>query len=171
MFRSENRLAQRGFSLLELVVAIVVLGLIFSGFVSVYGTVLKQGAEPQLQSQAVTLASAYLDEALGRSYRDPDTGLICGIPETERPSFDDVCDYRQLAQNGCTATSSACPVLGDCACDSNGLPVDDLRAFAVTFEINPVNLFGANGLRVQIHVNHAGLAGDGVTLHAFRAEE
>jgi MSHA pilin protein MshD len=171
MFRSEDMSTQRGFSLLELVVAIVVLGLIFSGFANVYGTVLKHAAEPQLQSQAVTLASAYLDEALGRSYRDPDSGLVCGIPETERPTFDDVCDYRQLALNGCTATSSACPVLGDCACDRNGVPVDDLRAFAVTFGVSPVNFFGANGLRVQVHVNHAGLAGDGVTLHAFRAEE
>jgi MSHA pilin protein MshD len=171
MHPSERRSAQQGFTLLELVVAIVVLGLSFAGFVSVYGTVLRHAAEPQLQTQAVAVAAAYLDEVLGRPYRDPDTGLICGVAEGARPSFDNLCDYDQLPLNGCTATSGACPVAGDCACDRNGLPVDGLRAFAVSLDVNPVNLSGAAGLQVQIQVNHDGLAGDGVRLQAFRAED
>lgn len=171
MHRFEGIPAQRGFSLLELVVAIVVLGLIFAGFASVYGTVLRQSTEPQLQNQAVTVASAYLDEILGRSYRDPDTGLICGVQEPGRPSFDNVCDYDQLTLNGCMSTSSACPVLGDCACDRNGVPVDGLRAFDVTLNVNPVNLSGSAGLQVQVQVDHDGLAGSGVTLQAFRTED
>jgi len=170
MFPSDKVRAQRGFALLELVVAIVVLGLIFAGFVSVYGTVLRHGAEPQLQTQAVAVAAAYLDEALRSPYRDPDNGLVCGSQESERPLFDNVCDYDQLLFNGCTATSGACPVAGDCACDRAGVPVDGLRAFDVTLSVNPDNLSGANGLQVQVQVDHDGLAG-GVRLQAFRAED
>ncbi|HWM27522.1 MAG TPA: type II secretion system protein, partial [Woeseiaceae bacterium] len=68
-FRSENMLAQRGFSLLELVVAIVVLGLIFSGFVSVYGTVLKRGAEPQLWRPLSRICPSLLMAITGRKRR------------------------------------------------------------------------------------------------------
>ena len=167
----EIRPTELGFTLLELVVAIVVLGLIFAGFTSVYGTVLRRGAEPQLQTQAVAFAAAYLDEVLGRPYRDPDTGLICGTQEPDRPSFDNVCDYDQLSLNGCTSTSGACPVVGDCVCDRNGAPVDGSRAFAVTVDVNPVNVAGASGLQVQLQVDHHGLAGSGVRLQAFRAED
>jgi MSHA pilin protein MshD len=170
MSRSDDVRGQRGFALLELVAAIVVLGLIFAGFVSVYGTVLRHGAEPQLQTQAVAVAAAYLEEALGRAYRDPDNGLICGSQESERPLFDNVCDYDQLSLNGCTATSGSCPVPGNCACDRAGTPVDGLRAFDVTLSVNPGNLSGANGLHVQVQVDHDGLAG-GVRLQAFRAED
>jgi MSHA pilin protein MshD len=171
MFPCEHGRAERGFALLELIVAIVVLGLIFAGFVSVYGTVLRHGAEPQLQTQAVGVAAAYLDEALGRSYRDPDSGLVCGSQEAQRPQFDNVCDYDLLSLNGCTSTSGACPVPGDCACDRAGAPVDGLRSFDVTLNVSPGNLSGANGLQVQVQVGHEGLAGGAVRLQAFRAED
>lgn len=165
------RSPQRGFSLLELIAAIVVMGLVFAGFVTVYGTVLRQGADAQIQDQAIAVAAAYLDEVLAQPYRDPDTGLICGVPETDRPSFDNVCDYDQLAFNGCTATSSTCPAIGDCACDPSGAPLDGLRAFEVTLDVSPVNLAGSVGLNVQVDVNNDGLTGNGVTLRAFRSED
>jgi hypothetical protein len=45
-----------------------------------------------------------------------------------------------------------------------------LRAFDVTLSVNPGNLSGANGLHVQVQVDHDALAG-GVRLQAFRAED
>lgn len=171
MRRFECRDSQSGFSLLELIVAIVVLGLVFAGFVTVYGTVLRQSADAQIQTQAITVASAYLDEVLAQPYRDPDTGLICGVPESGRPTFDNVCDYDQLALNGCTSTNSACPTLGICACDRSGLPVEGLRAFEITLNVNPASLSGSVGLNVQVDVDQDGLTGNGVTLRAFRSED
>jgi MSHA pilin protein MshD len=168
-FRS--RTPQSGFSLLELIAAIVVMGLMFAGFVTVYGSVLRQSADAELQDQALAIAAAYLDEVLAQTYRDPETNLICGVPEVARPSFDNACDYDQLPLNGCTGTSSACPTLGDCACDRGGAPVDGLRAFAVTVTVNPANLAGSVGVNVEVTVDHAGLTGGGVTLTAFRSED
>lgn len=162
---------EQGFSLLEVLASIVVLSLVFAGFVSVYGTVLKHGSDAELHSQAVSIASAYMDEVLAQNYRDPDSGVVCGTPEGSRPAFDNVCDYDQLLQNGCTSTSSACPAIGSCACDRQGSPVDGLLAFAVSIEVSPFTLSGGAGLQVSVVVNHSGLTGNGVTLQAFRAED
>lgn len=162
---------EQGFSLLEVLASIVVLSLIFAGFVSVYSTVLKHGSDAELHSQAVSIASAYMDEVLAQNYRDPDSGLLCGAPEGSRPAFDNVCDYDQIPQNGCTSTSSACPVIGSCACDRQGSPVNGLLAFAVAIDVSPVTLSGGTGVQVSVAVNHSGLAGNGVILQAFRAED
>jgi len=162
---------QRGFSLLEVVAAIVILGLMFAGFVTVYATILHQSSEPQLGVQAVTVADAYLNEITSRPYRDPDTTALCGGPEAQRTAFDDVCDYDALPQNGCTATSAACPALGDCACGRDGQPIAGLPGFQVTVGVAPAALAGVNGLQVQVQVAHAGLAGNGVILQAFRSED
>ena len=170
MRRPDIRL-QRGFSLLEVVVAIVVLGLMFGGFVTVYSTILHQSAEPQLGTQAIAIADSYLNEITSRAYRDPDTAALCGGPEAQRPAFDDVCDYDALPQNGCTATSAACPVLGDCACGRDGQPQDGLPGFQVSVSVVPALLAGVNGLQVQVQVSHAGLAGNSVLLQAFRSED
>lgn len=163
--------AEQGFSLLEVLASIVVLSLIFTGFVSVYSTVLKHGSDAELHSQAIAIASAYMDEVIAQSFRDPDSGIVCGAPEGSRPAFDNVCDYDQVLQNGCTSISSACPTLGSCACDRNGSPVDGLLAFAVTIDVSPVTLSGGSGLQVSVMANHTGLTGNGVTLQAFRAED
>ncbi len=163
--------AVRGFSLLEMLAAIVVLGLVFAGFASVYGTVLRHGSDAQLHSQATAVASAYLDEILSTPYLDPDTGLVCGTPEANRLDFDNTCDYHNLSLNGCTSTSSACPTLGSCACDASGAPVDGLREFTVTVDITASSLSGADGLAVTVTAGHTGLAGDGVSLQAYRTED
>lgn len=162
---------EHGFSLLEVLAAVVVLGLIFAGFVSVYGTVLRHGSDAELHSQAIAIASSYLDEIISQPFRDPDDDAVCGTPEASRTAFDNVCDYDQLALNGCSAVSSACPVVGGCACDRNGIPVDGLAAFAVSVSVTNMTLFGAGGLRILVDVQNDGLAGNGVILSAFRTED
>ncbi len=170
MSRVERR-RQGGYSLIEVVAAIVIIGLVFGGFATVYGTVLQQGAEPQLASQAIAIGDAYLGEITSRPYRDPDSNALCGGGEASRPLFDDVCDYNGLAANGCTATSGACPVPGDCACGRNGQPLAGLPGFRVAVGVAPATLAGVNGLQVQVRVTHDGLATDGVLLQSFRTAD
>ena len=161
----------RGFSLLEVLAAIVVLGLVFAGFATVYSTVLRHGSDAQLLSQATSVAAAYMDEILSKPYLDPDTATVCGTPEATRPSFDNTCDYDKLALNGCTATSSACPSLGSCACDASGAPVDGLGEFTVSVNVTASNLSGASGLAVTVTAQHAAFDGDGVSLMAYRTQD
>ena len=93
---------QGGFSLIEVIVAIVMLGLIFGGFATVYATVFHEAAEPQLEAQALSVAEGYLSEVTSRPYLDPDTNGLCGGVEANRTLFDNVCDYNGLASNGYT---------------------------------------------------------------------
>ena len=166
-----RRRIQRGFSLLEVLAAVVVMGLVFAGFVSAYATVMKHGSDAQLHGQAVAIAASYLDEILERPYRDPDDGTLCSTPEANRAAFDNVCDYDGLPQNGCSTVSSECPAVGACACDSSGDPIDGLTAFGVSVTVTPTTLAGAGGLQVRVDVTHDGLAGNGISLLAFRSED
>lgn len=86
---------QRGFSLVELIVAIVIIGVAVGGVLLVFVVAATHSADPQQQQQAIAVAEGYLDEILARAYDDPD-GSNAG--ET-RASFDDVSDYNGLSQN------------------------------------------------------------------------
>jgi MSHA pilin protein MshD len=170
MPRSEPH-RQSGFSLLEVIVAIVMLGLIFGGFATVYATVFHEAAEPQLEAQALAVAESYLAEITSRPYRDPNTNGVCAGGEANRPLFDDVCDYNGLALNGCTLTTAACPTLGSCACGRDGAPIDGLKGIVVSASVAPATWSGVNGLQAQVQVTHEGLATNTVTLQSFRTED
>lgn len=170
MPRSESR-RQGGFSLIEVIVAIVMLGLIFGGFASLYATVFHEAAEPQLVSQALSVAEGYLSEATSRRYLDPDTNALCGGGEANRTLFDDVCDYNGLAANGCTTTTTACPTLGSCACGRDGAPIDGLKGFVVSVAVTPATWSGVTGVQAQVQVTNSGLATNTVTLQSFRTPD
>lgn len=169
MPRSDRR--QGGYSLIEVVVAIVMLALIFGGFATVFSTVFHEAAEPQLAAQALTVAEAYLDEITSRPYRDPNTNGLCSAPEANRTLFDDACDFNGLALNGCTTTTTACPTLGSCACGRDGAPIDGLKGFTVTVGVTPTTWSAVSGLQAQVQVTNAGLASNAVMLQSFRAED
>lgn len=83
---------QRGFSLIELVLAIVIIGVAVGGVMLVFAVAFTHSADPQQQQQAVAIAEGYLDEVLARGYDDPD-GSNSG--ET-RATYDNVADYNGL---------------------------------------------------------------------------
>jgi len=165
------RRTETGFSLLELIASIVILGLMFGGFVTVFAQVMRHGNDPQFLVQAQMLGNAYLNEAISRSFLDPQTGDACPVPEAQRPLYDNVCDFDQLSFNGCTATSSVCPQLGDCACDRTGQPLAGLAGFSISMSVQAATLAGVAGLEVNVQVDHEALEGAGVRLQAFRSED
>src|SRR5437763_1984531 len=86
---------QRGFTLVELIIAIVVISI---GTISVMGLLASQAShsgEAMIRDQAAHIASAYLNEVLQKSFNDPD-----GINEVGRANFDDVRDYNNLVDVG-----------------------------------------------------------------------
>ena len=81
---------QRGFTLIELIIFIVVVGAGLAGILSVMNTVVKSSADPMVRKQAMALADSILEEILLKSYADPD-GTNAG--ETGRSNWDNVDDY------------------------------------------------------------------------------
>ena len=100
--RSEARTSRRvaGTSLIELVVAIVVISIALTGTMLVVDTTTRQSTAPMLERQALSIASAYLTEAVALDYLDPETSDVCPTPEATRNLYDNVCDFDGLDQTG-----------------------------------------------------------------------
>ena len=157
---------QGGVTLIELVMAIVVIGTAMAGVAAVMNLTSAASADPMLQTQAQALARAYLEEILLREYVDPD-GSEAG---EDRATFDDVDDYHALAVNGCLTTSPACPALGDCPCDQDGVPIDGLADYEVAIVVATTTLNGDPAQRVDVAVTHARLGNLRVDMTGYRTQ-
>lgn len=144
-------------SLIELVVAIVVVAICLTGAFALVDTTARRSADPMLERQATAIAEAYLEEILQQAYRDPDDGSICPTAEASRTLFDNVCDYSGLSDSG--------------ARDQQGEAVSGLEAYriAVTIATN-ANLGSLSGqatvLRIDVTVTDP--LGRPVRLSAYR---
>lgn len=87
---SMNRPRQQGFTLLELIIFIVVVGAGLAGILAVSTNVVKSSSDPMVRKQAMAMADSILEEILQKEYSDPD-----GVQgnETTRDTMDDVDDY------------------------------------------------------------------------------
>lgn len=85
-----TRHSQRGFTLIELIIFIVVVSAGLAGILVVMNTSVKSSADPMVRKQAMALAESILEEVLQKAYTDPD-GSNAG--ETGRDNWDNVDDY------------------------------------------------------------------------------
>ncbi len=87
---------QSGGTLIELVIAIVIISISVSAILMALSTSLAQSADPMIRHQAVSIAEAYLEEIALKPFADPD-----GVDgEASRDLFDDVDDYNTLVDVG-----------------------------------------------------------------------
>ena len=87
---------QTGTTLIELVIAIVIISIAASTVLMALSTSVAQSADPMIRHQAVAIAEAYLEEVALRSFADPD-----GVDgEASRDLYDDVDDYNGLVDAG-----------------------------------------------------------------------
>lgn len=86
---------QRGFTLIELIAFIVIVGVGVAGILLVMNTTVKSSADPVVRKQSLAMAEAILDEVLSREFADPVGGYTEAAPATcaNRPLYDDVGDY------------------------------------------------------------------------------
>jgi MSHA pilin protein MshD len=80
---------QRGFTLIELIIFIVVVSAGLAGILSVMDTSVKSSADPMVRKQTVAIAESLLEEILLKDYANPSGGYS----GTDRAQFDDVDDY------------------------------------------------------------------------------
>jgi MSHA pilin protein MshD len=94
---AEKRL-QGGFTLVEIIVAMVLIGIALAGVLSVFIVTTRSSADPMQRQQTLLIAEAYLEEILPKRFYDPDTSNVCPAAEGSRSSYDNVCDYNSLNQ-------------------------------------------------------------------------
>jgi len=91
-----NMQRQTGTTLIELVIAIVIISIAALPILMVLSTSVGNSADPMIRHQAVAIAEAYLEEIALRSFADPD-----GVDgEASRDLYDDVDDYNGLVDAG-----------------------------------------------------------------------
>jgi len=99
-----TRLRQRGFTLIELIIFIVVVGVGLAGILTVVNTVVKSSADPMVRKQAAALADSVLEEILLKAYCDPVNATVdstthlvtaCGTntAKASRADYNNVDDY------------------------------------------------------------------------------
>jgi MSHA pilin protein MshD len=96
---------QRGFTLLELIVFIVVVAVGMAGILGVMDNVVRNSADPMVRKQTLAIAESLLEEILLKDATNPATD---GYTGTVRAYFDDVGDY-----NGYTTTAGVVDLLGN----------------------------------------------------------
>ncbi len=176
---------QRGVTFVELVAAIVIVAVASFGLMLALSGAVGRSADPMIETQAVAIARAYLDEATLAGFcdpafdpdGDPATGCRqdcvaspcasgCGgagfEAEAVRARYDDVCDYDGLDDAG--------------ARDRRGIALTELAAYRVRVDVRDSGisvgtppLTGAAGqaVRVDVSVDHAGL-GTPIVMSAWR---
>ncbi|UUY09885.1 type II secretion system GspH family protein [Pseudomonas sp. J452] len=85
--------AQRGMTLIELVITIVILGIAAAALFSAMAAITGRSADPMLRQQSLAIAEAYMEEITLQAFSDPDGLADCG-----RSCFDNVGDYHNLAE-------------------------------------------------------------------------
>lgn len=108
--------AQRGLTLIELIIYIVVVLVGLAGVLTVFNTTVRGSADPVVRKQALALAEAMLEEVLAKDYQNaaggnnvatslegctPSTTPKCSPnTPTERANYNDVDDYNGWNQAG-----------------------------------------------------------------------
>lgn len=154
------KINQKGFTLIELIVAMVIISVALVGVMSVINYTTLHSADPVLRHQAIAIAEAYMEEISLKNYRDPDDGNLCPVKESSRDLYDNVCDYKGLSDSGVV--------------DQNGNPIIGLGNYFVNVSVsNPEQPFGPSGATVsglKIDVTVTDPANESLTLTGYRAD-
>lgn len=150
--------AVRGFTLIEMLIAIVVLAAGVTGIFAAITQNAGSSADPMIKQQAIIIAQGYLEEATLKAYNDPDGGETGTCEEAARIQYDDVADY------DCVNDAAG-------AVDQFGNTLAGLGAYNVSVNVSTVNI-GAPAVttrRVDVTVTHDQFAAINMTLTAYRA--
>ena len=163
-----SRAREAGVNLIELLIAIVIIAIACTGVLLVFAQTVRFSADPMIQTQALAIAEAYLDEILARPLNDPSGGESGGSEEgspsdaTNRPLLDDVQDYDGLSNT---------PPQDQDGDSLDFAPVDnqpDLAGYQVDVDVTTgVAVNGVAMARVDVRVRYGAVVD--FTLTGFRA--
>ena len=145
-----NKSRHSGFTLIEVIIFIVVVGAAMAGVLLVMNTVVKSSADPLVRKQALAIADSILEEVLQKEFTDAIVG------ETLRSTMDDVSDYDGKTQ---TLFNSASP---------GGWPAA-LDGYSVTINVvNDTTVIGSATLPAKRVTVTVGRGSESVALVGYR---
>lgn len=99
--------ALRGTTLVELVMAIAIAGVLVVGLMTAYSSIVGRSSDPMVRTQAVSLAESYMEEALLKPFLDPSGSVCPASPGGNRENFNNVCDYNNYSSSNITLPNGA----------------------------------------------------------------
>lgn len=143
---------QEGFTLVEMVLAIVILGVGLAGVMLAFSTVSRGAADPSIQRQMSAIAEEMLDEIALKPYAPQANTAASGCA---RDSYNDIGDYHGYATSGQI-------------CTIDGVPIPALAGHSVQVQVSAGTLNGvSNARRITVTVTRGSQS---ITLNGWRTE-
>jgi MSHA pilin protein MshD len=128
----------RGFTLIEMIIAIVVIGVGLAGVLAAFTGNFRASADPMIRKQMLALAEGMMEEVTLKPFA-VGAGARAGC---NRTNTDDVRDYDNYSE---------------AVCAPDGTPNPDLATYSVAIDVSdaPVTWNGANQtLKITVTVSH-----------------
>ncbi len=149
---SNEQRRMRGVSLVELLVAIVIVGVGLTGVLAALTTATRSSADPVLQRQMLAIAEELIEEIQLKPYAAAANAAPAGCA---RDTFNDIGDYHGYAGSG-----SLCAV--------DGTAIAALAGYTVSISVVPGTIGGvAAARRITVTVSRGG---DSVSLVGWRTD-
>ncbi|NQY26045.1 MAG: prepilin-type N-terminal cleavage/methylation domain-containing protein [Piscirickettsiaceae bacterium] len=139
---------QQGTTLIELIIAMIIISVALSGILSVVNITTRHSADPVVQLQAVAIAESYLEEILLLPVLDPDGSNV----GESRSTFDNIADYHNLPLEAPT--------------DQYGNSISGLANYEIEITVGDIALSGTNMKEVVVNVSRNN---NTITLKGYRA--
>ena len=150
--RDRQRDRQRGLTLIEMVLAIVILSVGLAGVLLAFSTVTRASADPVVAQQMLAIAEELLEEVELKPYA---VAANAAPAACARNTFNDVLDY-----DGYAATGGICTI--------DGTPIPSLATYAVRVRVQAGTLAGVGAARrIDVTVTHGA---DSLTLTGWRTD-
>ena len=150
-----TRIKQRGVTLIELVISMVVLSIAVVGVLSALGMIVGRSADPMIREQSIAIGEAYLEEINLSQFAS--TASCPGVPGAGgRANYSHVCHYDGLADSG--------------AVDQNGNAITGLTDYNVAVAVSNSGGLGglASAVTLRIDITVTGPTNETFSLSGYR---
>ena len=129
---------QRGLTLIELIIFIVVVSVAVAGVLAVFVQTTRASSDPVIRKQAVAIAESLMEEIMATPYACPGGATCNAVSTANRGQTHAVGDYNGFSMTGISAL--------------DGSPIAQLASYNAVVAVAAQALTGANGSRISITV-------------------
>lgn len=151
MWNSGSATHQAGVTLVELIVAMVIVGAAVAGLVAAFSSTARGSTDPAIRRQMMAIADGMMEEVLLKPFDAP----AGAAPGAGRANFDNVADFDGFERQPVT--------------DVNDDPIAALARYRVRVQVEPAVLRqvpAGEALRITVTVTHPGI--EAVVLRGWR---